>query len=362
MPDKRNPGGSGDLYLQFKPTSGSSNAMRMDDLAAFLRDFSGFLKDLVRHELNQNEDLSRSEARDVKEVCSPLCLPPEAGSYVVPVMLSSPRPDIKSDRVRSIVESHQTFAQDVIEGMGKGDDRLQKVVPDEVFRGEVERWRDVLHGQEQRGVEFRILDNAKKPVYDSAKVPGPKQRSESEHREGSSKVVEYNGVLNSVGVQQKYLKLDSLEGKTLKVPFEDFKALKIPVDEEQLFRVSGIVKPNRQGRSSNVIVLQKLTKIRAVKELAFVRNVVRVRSRTFVADPPLEFHVKYDRRSETFDLSGDLGVRLSVYHASHLKSGLDGMLEVMCRRFALADPEKLMDGGRRLRLEIRDRLGMSSGE
>ena len=79
---------------------------------------------------------------------------------------------------------------------------------------------------------------------------------------------------------------------------------------------------------------------------------------TYRPAPPLHFSVTYATKDELYDLQGDFGIVTWEESRTGLEAALYEELDLLWTNYAQTDPSCLSSGARKLRKEIRTRLGV----
>lgn len=349
--------GSRMLTLQLEAGGGAANEVPMGALSEFLGEFAGLMSTITEYEISRTPGLQPKEIRDIRRLCAPRCRPPQRGSYAVPAAIGAPGSSIRNAKFREFVASHQHLVPEVLRAAGAGREELLSVIPDSAVCQDIQRGIDKLDSHQRNGVRYRIRNGNGKVLLRSDRkreltLEPPKVGAETD-----SKVTDFCGVLQVIGVRGRYLKVDLLQGDSLRVSYDDFRTLGIPVSDDCLIQVTGRVRPRKSRRGP--VVLDSLVSVAPIAEFEFTRRSFTVRSRLFVADPPLKFRVT--REDGVYVLTGDLDVNLAVTNPADLRSCLDGMLSTMWEEFAEAPPDQLSGLAKRLQVEMQARVKPARG-
>lgn len=352
MPRKTNEDQQRQIVLRFMGSDDSSKEVPMGQLVDYLTRVLQLIKAVNEHHLTRSSEWSTADRKHLRSISSPRCLPPQPGSYEIPVNLGESVSNIPDQTYRHEVMQQRKLFHQVIASIHMDDDSaLPRLIPDNRCRNSVHRLIDSLRPKQQQELQLQILDLNRSLLYDTHRTLSRSHRTKTE-LSSDDEVNRYCGVINTI--TPNHLKIDLLQGCKLKVPYDVLATPRLPIRIGAMVEVEGHTK--QHSASDTLLSLRTVKELRIVDEIAITRSGLYADGRWLVASPPLRFRVEHFRHDGVYELTGDFGVRFAVTRPSDLSSCLDEMLEMMWGVYAEEQAGRLDPSAEGLGREMRKRI------
>lgn len=302
-------------------------------------------------------------SRDIENKFELSCGIPEKGSYVFPVEIGIPAApmsfnddrSLELDQIREVAGKFHGVTKAVRSG---NIELLREVVPDPDYHASLlEAYEQALR-PDQSGVSLSIEDSGCRKMIDSKMAMGsiaPMLSSLPDAlahiNDDAPKFSCITGEMVRIKFPQRLLGIKPLRGRIVDAIYdEEFERI---VLRNRRHPIQVIGKSVGDGKKNAVVEVVDVVEIHEdqieIRKFEFDNDL-------YVANPPLNFRVKFDPECKLYDLRGEFGIILSAPSRIDLMENLNDALRLLWDEYAKEDPERLSGDAQDLRNEINNRL------